>query len=173
MKHLLTIALSLALLVSQTMFAATGDVGVSIKSNAIKVHQLHSSNLQSVDVNLTAAQLDALNATPITVISAATAGSIVEVNSVICKLVSTGLTRNELGSGTIDFRYGSSGGGLAAQLTNAFVESATDAYFKAYGRDVLVESAAAVVAYASADVTAGTATLNCRVFYRTVPGSDI
>lgn len=156
----------------QSVHAATGDVGVSIKPNSIKFSQLEAKVLKSVDVNLTSTQMDALNATPITVISAPGSGYVTQVESVLCfnDFVTTAF---ELGSGTVDFDYTNSSGGIAAQLTNAFVESSADAYFQAYGRDAVAQANAAIVAYATTDVSTGSGSLNCRLFYRTVLASDI
>lgn len=172
MKMIHAVLLSL-FLVPTLLLGATGDVGVSIKPGSVKLSQMHASALQSVDLNLTSSQMDTLNATPVSAIAAPGSGYVTQVESVLCKVVSTGLTAFELGSGTVDFRYTDGSGGLAAQLTNAFVESSSDAYFQAYGRDAVAVVNAAIVAYASTDVSQGTGSLNCRVFYRTVRGSDI
>lgn len=124
------------------------------------------------DIKLTAAQLDTLNATPVELLPAPGAGRILEVIGVVAFLdfVSAAL---ELGSGVLDLRYENSSGGIAAQLTNAFVESAADAYFKAYGRDCVMLANKAIVAHASADVTSGDSIIYLRVYYRTVVVADV
>lgn len=124
------------------------------------------------DIKLTSTQMDTLNATPIELVAAPGSGKFLEVIGVLA-YVDVGATPFELGSGTVDIRYTDSSGGLAAQLTNAFVESAADALFKAYGRDVVITENAALVAYASSDVTAGDGALYLRVFYRTQVTSEI
>lgn len=171
---LMGLALGAALVLGLSIhnsFAATGDVGVSIKPNTIKFSQLEAKVLKSVDLNLTSAQMDTLNATPVEAIAAPGAGYVTQVESVLCKLVYG--TTYDLGSGTVDFRYENSSGGLAAQLTNAFVESTADAYFTAPGLAAVALANKAIVAYASADVSTGTGALNCRLHYRTVKASDI
>jgi hypothetical protein len=124
------------------------------------------------DVKLTSTQMDTLNATPVELVAAPGTGKFLEVIAVLA-FNDFGTAAFELGSGTVDIRYTDSSGGLAAQLTNAFVESAADALFKAYGRDVVISTNAALVAYASADVTAGDGSLYLRVFYRTQVTSEI
>lgn len=124
------------------------------------------------DVKLTSTQMDTLNATPVELVAAPGSGKFLEVIAVLAYVVPV-LTAFELGSGTVDMRYTNSSGGLAAQLTNAFVESAAAALFKAYGRDVVITENAALVAYASADVSAGDGALYLRVFYRTQKTSEI
>lgn len=124
------------------------------------------------DVKLTSTQMDTLNATPVTLIAAPGSGKILECLGVFAFL-DVAATPFELGSGTLDIRYTDGSGGLAAQFTNAFIESATDAYFKAYARDVLAVVNSPLVAYASSDVSAGDGALYLRVFYRTLVGSEI
>lgn len=125
-----------------------------------------------VDVKITAAELDALNATPKELVAAPGSGKILECLGILAKLdfQATGL---ELGSGTLDCRYQNSSGGLAAQITNAFTEGAADAYYKAVGRDVVALVNQALVLHASADVTAGDSILYLRVYYRTVAAVEV
>lgn len=134
--------------------------------------KLRNAQVSYKDVTVTAAQMDTLNATPVSLVAAPGAGKILVLDRVVAFL-DAGATPFELGSGTVDVRYQNSSGGLAAQLTNAFVESATDAYFVAYGRDVLALVNQALVLYASADVTAGDGVLYLRLYYRVVEGAKL
>lgn len=120
-----------------------------------------------VDVRITAAEMDALNASPKTLIAAPGAGKVIQVERVLARVV-PGSTAFELGTGTVDLRYQNSSGGLAAQLTNAFVESAAAANFAAVGRDAVALANQPLVAHASADVTAGDGNLYLRIYYRVV-----
>lgn len=124
------------------------------------------------DVKITAAEMDALNGTPKELVAAPGSGKVLECLGVLARL-DAGATPFELGSGTVDVRYENGSGGLAAQLTNAFVEGAADALFKAPSLACVALENKALVAYASADVTAGDGVLYLRVFYRTVVVSEV
>lgn len=127
------------------------------------------AQLSYVDFALTAAQLDTLNATPVTVLAAPASGYIYLVDSWFVKVLSTGLTRMELGSGTLRLQYtDGSGTEAATAVTNTVVESATDALFVGPGAAIVPVAAAALVVSASADVTSGTATVRGRIWYRRV-----
>jgi hypothetical protein len=168
----LALALFLALGVSVSAFAATGDVGASIKPNAVDFSKLATRVLQYADVTLSSTQMDTLNATPVTLVAAPGSGKVIYLDDVFCynTFVST---QFELGSGTLDVRYGSSSGSLAAQFSNEFVEYNSSKGAHAYARDSLTSDNTALVLYASSDVTAGNGNIKCRATYRTVQLSDI
>lgn len=129
-------------------------------------------DLKFVDVSLSAAQMNTLNASPVAVIAAPGAGKLTEFLGASIYL-DAGATPFELGSGTLDLRYENASGGLVGQATNAFVESAADAYFRAPSLACVALVNKAIVAYASADVTAGDGTIYMRLYYRTLTIADI
>jgi hypothetical protein len=129
-------------------------------------------DLRYADVTISAAAMDTLNATPVTLVAAPGTGKMIEFlgASVINTFLTTAF---ELGSGTVDIRYENSSGGLAGQLTNAFVESSATAYFRAAPLACVALTNKALVAYASADVTAGLGNLKFRVYYRVLTVADV
>lgn len=192
MKNLLLLFL---LVLGVTSFAATDcDVSTSLcndavtsakildgsivsadlsSSAAITAAQLDATVLKTVDVNLTAAQLDTLNATPVAAIAAPGAGKITQVMSAVC-FVDFVATRLEAGSGVLSFRYtDGSGVKTTADVPNATFELNSDTYYTAVGASGVPVVNAAVVAAIDADVTSGDSIVNCRLTYRTVTVSDI
>lgn len=145
------------------------DVGSSIKDGAVYVSQLHQSNLQSADVTLSAAQMDALNATPVSIVAAPGSGYAILVVGIYLKVNSTGFTAFELGSGVLEFRYtDATGAKVVTDVANAVVESATDVLSWNPAIVAAPVANAAIVAHASADVTAGTGNIQVRIYYRTI-----
>lgn len=189
------LALLLALSTSNAFGSASGDVGTTALKNdavttaeildgtivsadlsssaGITLGQMDVSALKSVDVNLSAAQLDTLNATPITVIAAPGSGKALMVESAFC-FVDFVNTRLEAGSGVLSFRYTDGSGTKAtADIPNATIELNSDTHYVAAGASGTPAVNAALVATIDADVTAGDTIINCRVYYRTVTISDI
>lgn len=166
------LGLFLALLVGATALGATGDVGVSIKPNAVNFTHLATRVLQYADVTLTSTQMDTLNATPVTLVAAPGTGKVIYLDDVFC-YNDYNTIQFENGTGTLDVRYGSSSGSLAAQFSNEFVEYNSDKGAHAYARDSLTSDNTALVLYSSADVTAGNGTIKCRATYRTATINDI
>lgn len=135
--------------------------------------QLVRSNQNYKDFKLTAAQMDALNATPVSVLPAPGVGLANVIDSIVL-FVDAGATPFELGSGVLEFRYtDGSGAKVVTDIANAVVESATDAYGNNPGIVAAVSLNAAVVAHASADVTAGDGAIYGRIFYHTVNPSEL
>lgn len=129
--------------------------------------------LRYTDINLTAAQQDSLNGTPISVIAAPGAGYINQVDSAIC-FVDFVATRNECGSCVVSFRYTDGAGVKAtADVPNATYELNSDTYYRAVGASGIPVANAAIVVAVDADVSSGDSLLNCRLYYRTVQISDI
>lgn len=141
-------------------------------SAAVGQDKLSSYVLRYVDVAIANAAIDTLNATPVDLVAAPGAGIAIVVDRVFCynDFVTAAL---ENGTGTFDARYENSSGGLVAQFTNAWVESAADAYFSAPGLAAIALVNKAIVLHASADITSGGGNLACRTYYRTVLISDI
>jgi len=129
-------------------------------------------DLQYKDTSVTAAQMDTLNATPVSLVPAPGSGKMIEFlgQAVYNDFVTPAF---ELGSGTVDVRYENSSGGLAGQMTNAFIESAADAYFRVAPLACVALVNKALVLYASADITAGGGNLKIRTYYRIVTIADI
>lgn len=140
--------------------ATGGDTGIPSTSFEVGV-------LQSVDVAIANAAIDTMNATPVSLVAAPGSGKILQFLGaiVVNNFVSAAL---ELGSGTMDIRYENSSGGLAGQLTNAFVESAATAYAAVAPLTCVGLVNKALVIHASADVTSGGGNLAIRTFYRIV-----
>lgn len=126
------------------------------------------------DFVLTAAQMDTLNATPVTVLAAPGSGLVNVVTGLFLKVNSTGFTAFELGAGVLEFRYtDATGAKVVTDVTNAVVESATDV--QDWCPPIVVASLANAVicAHASADVSAGTGNIQGRLFYQTIKVSEI
>lgn len=136
--------------------------------------QLLRSHTFFKDFVLTAAQMDALNATPITLLAAPGVGLVNIVQGIFLQVNATGFTPFELGSGVLEFRYtDGSGAKVITDVTNAVVESTTDVMDWCPGIVAAPLSNALICAHASADVTAGTGNIQGRIFYRTVKVSEI
>lgn len=136
--------------------------------------QLTRSGQSYQDFVLTAAQMDALNATPVSILAAPGSGLVNLPTGLFLKVNATGFTRFELGSGVLEFRYtDGSGAQVITDITNTVVESASDILQWAPPILVVPVVNAAIVAHASADVTAGTGNIQGRLFYRTLKVSEI
>lgn len=126
------------------------------------------------DFTLTAAQLDTLNATPVTVLAAPGSGLYNIVTGIALMINSTGLTRMELGSGVMEFRYtNASGSKVITDVTNTVVEAASDALGYNPAIVCVPVANAAIIVNASADISSGTATIQGRIYYRTLKLSEI
>lgn len=135
---------------------------------------LSRAGLSYQDFKLTAAQMDTLNATPVALLAAPGAGLVYLVERIYTIIQSTGFTAFELGSGTLDYKYtDGSGVKVVTSVPNATVESATDTAYNSDAADGVPAANAAVVAYASADVTAGTGAVYGRIWYRTVKVAEV
>lgn len=126
------------------------------------------------DFVLTAAQMDTLNATPVTVLAAPGSGLVNLVQAIFLQVNSTGFTAFELGSGVLEFRYvDGSGSKVITDVVNGVVESATDVQDLCPPIVCTPSANALICAHASADVTAGTGNIQGRIWYRTVKVSEI
>lgn len=148
----------------------TSDIS---SSAGILLGQMDVSALKSVDVNLSAANLDTLNATPIAVLASPGSGKVIMVQNALCFVDFVGV-RLEAGSAVLSFRYTDGSGVKAtADIPNATIELNSDTYYVAVGASGVPVPSAAIVATIDADVTSGDTIINCRLFYRTVTISDI
>lgn len=157
-----------------------GDVGISIKDEAITRARLHDTALYTAsgelslqheiplykDVTLTAAQLDALNATPVSLIAAPGAGKIIVIQQVVgfMDFVTTAYAGT---SEVLEIRYTNASGSKVCNFSEAnFVEAAADAW---EAPAILVCNPvvnAAIVAAANADWTTGDGIVYLRIYYR-------
>lgn len=152
--------------------AANGGNGDGIPAGCFAANVLDKGDLaltilQWVDVLIANAALDTLNATPVSLVAAPGSGKALLFAGalVVNNFVTAAL---ELGSGTLDIKYQNSSGGLAGQMTNAFVESAATAYAAVAPLTCVALVNQALVLHASADITSGGGNLAIRMFYRTV-----
>ena len=148
------------------------DVCTSIKANCVLNSQMGPGNVQAVDVNLTASQIDTLNQIPQGLIAAPGTGKAIAVDSVYC-FNDFGTVAYGAGTATLDVRYGSSTGFLAVSLPNSFVEAADDQLYVAKGGSAVVVSGASVVLAIETDPATGDGALNCRAHYRVIQTDDI
>lgn len=131
--------------------------------------------LNYYDFQLTAAQMDALNATPVEVLPAPGAGLVNIPMYALTKIVA-GSTAFELGTGVLEFRYtDGSGAKPLADVPNASLEAAqnTTVFYNSIAASVAPVSNAKVVAKASADVTAGNGTVYGRIWYLTIKTAEL
>lgn len=124
------------------------------------------------DVILTADEIDALNATPVTVLAAPGAGKLLRFEGAHVFL-DYGGTAWAGSSQTIQFRYTDGSGAVCGTITEAFLESTADAYFTVMGVSCIPVVNAAIVAYGTADFTTGNSPLYMRLFYRVIPVLEI
>jgi hypothetical protein len=117
-----------------------------------------------VDVTITAAQMNTINATPITGVVAQGAGKYIFPHAVVTK-INAGETPFEAGSGTLDYKVGST---VVAQVPNATLESASDAVYRSVGLVGALTANTALTITTSADVTAGDGTVDVRIYYSVI-----
>lgn len=152
--------------IRQLILSYAGDPGHCL--------DLQRSGDSYVDFVLSASQMDTLNATPVTILAAPGSGLVNICKGLFLQVNATGFTPFELGSGVLEFRYtDGSGAKIVTDITNAVVESASDAL--GFNPAILcVPVANAVIcAHTSTDVTAGTGNIQGRLFYKTIKVSEI
>lgn len=126
-----------------------------------------------VDVKLTAAQLDALNATPITLIAAPGASKIIHVTKVL-GFLDYGSAAYAGTSETLKICYTNASGDIICQFDETtFVEATADTYECPAMIQVLPVANAAIVAAATADWTTGDSVIYLRVWYNVIDLVDL
>jgi len=131
------------------------------------------TQLNFVDFTLSAAQMNTLNATPVTLLAAPGAG-LMNIVEYVVTFIDAGATAFELGAGVLSFLYtDGSGDKVATDVPNATVESATDVYYRSVGLAVAPLVNALICAKTSTDVTAGDGTVYGRIAYRTITVADL
>ncbi len=145
--------------------SSLGDVGYVAKV----VNSLESY----VDIKLTAAQLDALNATPVTVIAAPGANKFINVTKVVGFLDFNSAAYAGT-SETLAIRYTNGSGDIICSFTEAtFVEASADAYESPDMIQVFPVVNSPVVAHATADFTTGDSPIYLRIWYSIVDLTDL
>lgn len=137
--------------------------------------QLIRGHINYQDFKLTAAQLDAANATPVTILAAPGSGLVNNVIGIMTK-VAAGATAFELGSGTLGYLLtDGSGAAVATAVPNATVEATANStvYYWSPGSAVAALPNAVIVAKPSADVTAGDGTIYGRIYYVTCKHTEL
>lgn len=149
----------------QKVLSAFGDPGFVVKmGNSVDSY---------VDVKLTAAQLDALNATPLTIIAAPGSNKFISVSKVV-GFLDYGSAAYAGSSETLAVRYTDGSGDIIASFTEAaFVEATADAYEMPALIQVHPVVNSPVVVHATADFTTGNSVIYLRVWYTIVDLVDL
>ncbi len=131
------------------------------------------TDVSYVDFKLTAAQLNTLNATPITVLAAPGAGLITLPVGCLWK-IDFASAAFENGSGTVSLKYTNASGVKAiADLPNATFESGADTFYYSVAASGVPVANAVIQACTDADVTSGDGTLYGRFYYRVIKHSEM
>lgn len=133
---------------------------------------LNRTQLSYSDHVLTAAEMDTLNATPVSLVAAPGAGLVNLVSHVFLKVNSTGFTA--FSNVALAVRYTNGSGAQAiTDVVSTVVSSATDVLDICPGIVCAPVANAAIVAACPSDFTVGTGNIQIRVYYRTVKVSEI
>lgn len=123
-------------------------------------------------VNITAAQMLALNATPQTIIAAPGAGYSILVQDAVASITYNSAAYSTNASGASLFYTDGSGTAVGITLTQAFLQASADASLYIRGSaTALIPTANApiVLKAASTDPTTGNSVLKLQVWYRVIP----
>lgn len=123
--------------------------------------------------SLSSAQILALNSSPVTIVPAQGAGTIIQVDSVVMEMVSG--TPYVLGFGTVSVDYSAAGTVATAGCTNTWVQAAANAVCFIVPISLTNTAATNVVnagirIIATGNPTTGTGTIQYRVRYHVVTG---
>lgn len=120
-----------------------------------------------IDVALTAAQIDALNATPIELVPAPGAGKALIFLGAFVYLA-YGTVAWAGSSETIPIKYQNASGATVGTITEAFMESTANAYQYIEPVTAVVLANQALVATANADFTTGDSPITIRIYYQVI-----
>ena len=136
----------------------------------VQFPDLDPAILQASQVTLTAAQIKALNTTPIMLIPARGAGTIIDIESIVAKLVYGSVAFT--GANAIETRFtNGSGAKVAADIGSTFLNGTANAIDHVGGvvtELTPVANAAVVLAVPTANPGAGDSTLVVTAFYRVI-----
>lgn len=125
------------------------------------------------DFSISSTEMNTLNATPKTIISAPGAGKFLLATQAFT-FIDVGSVDFELGSGTLDYNYtDGSGDPVVTVVPNTIVEASADAYYRSIALAVAPVVNAPIVAHTTADVTAGNGTVYGRIYYRVLTVSEL
>lgn len=149
-----------------TIVDASGNIqGSAMLANSVDTGQLAVAALQYATVNLSSAQILALNGTPITLVAAQGTGTVILVENIEFKMVTT--STQYAAGGNVTFQY--SGGNAVTNNIGAAVITAAagTSYTIRQGIDVTaVANTAVTVTNATAAFTTGTGTAVVNIKYR-------
>lgn len=146
----------------------------SIPNNTTPIIQfpdLDPGILKAAQVTLTTAQLLALHTTPVSLIPAQGAGTVIEIVSIHAKLVFNSVAYT--GSNALEIRYtNGSGAKASADIASTFINSASGTNYnlsKSTGTSIIpVANAAIVAAVPTADPGAGNSPMVLTILYRVI-----
>lgn len=146
----------------ETKDSASLPTGPQIYHSLGRMHN-NDSILSRAYITLTSAQILALNATPITLIPAYGASTVIIVKRVTAKLNFNSVAYT--GANNLETRYtDGSGAKAASDMTAAFINSAASAFYNAPDAAVLaVANAPIVVTVPTASPAAGNSTMSIEV----------
>lgn len=149
---------------------SAGGTATTIANNAVLSAMVEEALVRrTATVTLTQAQVQALNTTPVSLISAPGSGKYIVLDSAVC-LNTFDTAAFEAGTNTLDISYTNAAGADAATFTNAFLESGSTAIAVAVPVAVTPVENAALVASCNSDPTGGGAssTLKFQLVYHVV-----
>lgn len=146
--------------------------GSLLTANTVDKGQLALGILQYAQVNLTAAQVKALNTTPISLVAAPGSGLGIIVDFVYASLVYVSATYSCNAGGASLFYTDGSGTAVGIALTQAFIQTSSGtAHLHVRGSATAlapVANAAIVIKAASTDPTTGDSLIKVLTYYRVV-----
>jgi hypothetical protein len=120
-----------------------------------------------IDVTVTAAQLDTLNATPVELVPAPGSNKVLMFLGAFIYLDYVSATYAG-SSESLAIKYENASGASVGTATEAFVESTADAYYVVAPINAVALANKALVLTATADLTTGDGIMYFRVYYRTI-----
>lgn len=142
----------------------------NIPQGVIQFPDLDPGILQAVQITLTSAQILALNTTPITLVAAQGAGTIIDIETITASLVFGTIAYT--GAHNIEVRFTNGSGAKAAtDIGSTFLDSSASALDQVGGvtsEVTPVANAAIVLSVPTANPAAGDSTIRLTCFYRVI-----